>query len=204
METNETAEAMKQIAEIHKVIEGGNKAVFSGPRMMAIGALVVLIPVIEWATGSLTFGVNALRGSVPVVIIVHAVFYWALFTLALKFLSAGKADTATFHPLINKAFRVKRPFMFALFGMIFALASSGHARLIQPVVLILLGFLFSVFGSFSIPVMSYIAWSYLAAGVLLTYLTQFDIPYLTLGFALFNGVSLVVLGYCLRKEQESA
>ena len=136
METNETAEAMKQIAEIHKVIEGGNKAVFSGPRMMAIGALVVLIPVIEWATGSLTFGVNALRGSVPVVIIVHAVFYWALFALnvvaPLSFLL--QSDVESPGAKLN-ALRLKLCFDFATVcatvmrsSSVFAIPGSETAR----------------------------------------------------------------------------
>jgi hypothetical protein len=52
----DNSEALKKIDEIHSVIAGSNKAILSGERMMVTGAMVAMIPLIEWLTHSLTFG----------------------------------------------------------------------------------------------------------------------------------------------------
>lgn len=68
-------------------------------------------------------------------------------------------------------------------------------------VFILLGFLFSLYGRFSIPAVSVIAWSYLVGGVGYAYLTKFNLEYLWIAFVLYQGLSLVVMGLFLRKEK---
>ncbi|MBI5631756.1 MAG: hypothetical protein HY921_12835 [Elusimicrobia bacterium] len=204
MNTNEAAEAMKQIEEIHKVIEGSNKAIFSGGRMIAIGIIVTLIPAIEWVTQGLTFGIEALSHLGMATILIHTGFYWGLCSLAGKLLHYKKMDPSDLHPLIQKAFGVKKAFLFALIGTICSFSAIGQGQLIHPMVFILLGFLFSLYGMFSISAVSYIAWSYLFCGVVYAYLTKFNIPYLPLGFALYNGLSLIMMGFCLRKEHGAA
>ena len=200
----DTNEAMKQIDEIHRVIEGSNKAFFSGERMIVTGLMVALIPAIEWATRFLTFGVEAIANSGAAITLIHTAFYWGLFSLVGRLLPFKKMDRTQLHPLIQKAFSISRPFMFALIGTIFSLAAIGQGQLIHPMVFILLGFLFSLYGRFSIPAVSHIAWSYLVAGVGYAYLTKFNLEHLWIAFVIFQGLSLVVMGLFLRKEQGAA
>lgn len=196
----DTKEALERIEEIHKVIESSNQAIFSGERMIVIGLLVALIPVIELLTKHLTFGVDFGTNAGLVIALTHTVFYWALFTFVGRVLPFKKLNRETLHPLIKKAFSIKRPFMFAIFGVVFSLAAIGQYQLIHPVVFVLLGFLFSLYGRFSIPAVSYIAWSYVVVGVAYAYLTKFEVPNLWIYMTIYNGLGYVVMGAALRKE----
>ena len=200
----ETTEAMKQIEEIHKVIRSSNRAVFSGERMMVIGFMVCLIPVIEWLTEGLTFGSEAISSQPMLISLIHIVFYWGIFSIAGRALPFKKLDRNELHPLIQKAFSVSRPFMVALFGIIFSFVAIGQGQLIHPMVFVLLGFLFSIYGKFSIQAVSIVAWTYIVGGVLYAYLTKFNLPHLWIYFTAYNGLSLIVMGIFLKKTQDSA
>lgn len=200
----DTNEALKKIEEISKVMESSNRAIFSGERMIVIGIIVALIPVIEWATHSLTFGYDFGNQAPLIIIAIHTVFYWALFTFVGRVLPIKKMVRNELHPLIQKAFTVSKPFMVALIGMIFMLAAIEQYQFIHPIVFILLGFLFSIYGRFSIPAVSYIAWSYIIVGLVCTYLTRFNLPTAWIYFTTYNGLSLVAMGYFLRRARVTA
>jgi hypothetical protein len=197
----DNSEALKKIEEIHSVIAGSNRAILSGERMMVTGALVTLIPLIEWLTHSLTFGYAPLLNSAAAITAIHIAFYWGLFSLAGRTMPFKKLDRSKLHPLIQKAFSVSKPFTVALIGMIVAFVAIGQDQLIYPMVFILLGFLFSLYGRFSIPAVTYIAWSYILLGIAYAYLTKFHIENLAVLFGLYNGLSLVAMGLFLRRTR---
>ena len=197
----ETNEAIKRIDEISKIIESSNKVLFSGERMMVIGFMVALIPALEWATQYMTFGHDFGTNSTFLITLIHTVFYWALFALVGKFLPWTKMDRTDMHPLIRKTFALTMPILISIFGVVFIFASIGQAQLIHPVVFLLLGFLFSIYGKFSIPAVSYIAWSYIFVGLIYAYLTQYNLPNAWVYFTVYNGLSYVLMGYFLRKAR---
>jgi len=197
-------EALCKINEIHQVIEGSNQALFSGDRMIAIGIGVALIPVIEWLTHGLTFGIEFGPNRDFIIMLIHTVFYWALFGIGFRALPFKKMDRNQLHPLIRKAFSIYKPFLVGLFGLIFAFSAINQGQLIHPVVFILLGLFFSLHGRFSIPAVSYIAWSYIIIGPLYAYMTKFNIPNLWTYLTVYNGLSYVVMGLFLRRARLSA
>ena len=199
----ETNEALKRIDEISKIIESSNRVLFSGERMMIIGIMVALIPLLEWATHYMTFGYDFGSNSTFLITLIHTVFYWALFALVGRLLP-WKVDRADMHPLIKKAFALSVPLLVAIFGVVFVFAGIGQAQLIHPVVFLLLGFLFSIYGKFSIPAVSYIAWSYIFIGLIYAYLTQFNLANAWVYFTVYNGLSYVLMGYFLRKARAVA
>lgn len=194
-------EALLKINEIHNVIEGSNKAIFSGERMMLIGAMLTLIPAIEVLTQGLTFGADFGPQAGVIITAVHTVFYWVLFTLAGKLSPFKRKDHAEAHPLIKKAFSLRTPFVICIFGVIFAFAAIHQFQYIHPLVFVFLGLMFSLCGKFTIPAVSYIAYSYIGLGFVYIYLTQFQIPNLWIYMLVYNGLSYIAMGLFLRKEQ---
>lgn len=197
-------EALRKINEIHQVIEGSNQVMFSGERMIAIGIGVALIPLIECLTHGLSFSIDFGPNRDFIVTLIHTIFYWALFGIGFKALPFKKTDFTQLHPLIRKAFSIYKPFLTGLFGLIFAFSAINQGQLIHPVVFILLGLYFSLYGRFSIPAVSYIAWSYIIIGPLYAYATKFDIPNLWIYLTVYNGLSYVLMGVLLRRQRLTA
>jgi hypothetical protein len=198
------SEALQKINEIHSVIESNNKALFSGERLMVIGLMAALIPIIEVTTQGLTFGHQFGENAVPLIMLLHTIFYWGLFAGVIKIIPFKKTPKSEQHPLISKAFSLTRPFTIAIFGVMIALALVKQYQLIHPVVFILLGLMFSLYGRFTIPIVSYIAYSYIALGLVYIYLNQMQIPYLWMYMVVYNGLSYIAMGVFLRKGNARA
>jgi hypothetical protein len=196
-------EALQKINEIHQVIEGSNKAIFSGKRMIANGVLVTLIPLIEISTQFLTFGYDFGENSGLKISLIHTVFYWALFSLLSKLPPFKKTDKNQTHPLIRKAFSLGKPFLFSIIGSIIALSVIGQFQLIHPITLILIGLLFNLYGKFTIPAVSYIAWSYIILGIAYIIMSKGQIPNLWIYVTVYNGLSYVAMGMLLSREQRT-
>lgn len=196
-------EALQKINEIHKVIESSNKAIFSGERMIVNGVLITLIPAIEIATQYLTFGYDFGAHSGLKISLVHTAFYWILFALVGKLSPFKKRSRDQQNPLIEKAFGLGKPFFVSIIGMILALSIIGQFQLIHPVTFVLLGLLFNLYGRFTIPAVTNIAWSYIILGIAYTILSQEQIPFLWIYMTTYNGLSYVMMGLLLRKEQKA-
>ena len=197
-------EALLKINEIHKVIESSNKAIFSGERMIVTGAIVTIIPVIEIATQYLTFGYRFGENAGLFISIIHTIFYWALFALVGKLNPYKKTNPDEQHPLIKKAFSLGRPFFVSIIGMIIALSIVEEFQLIHPLVFILLGLLFNLYGRFTTNAMVYIAWSYIFLGFIYMILMKYQIPHLWIYMTVYNGLSYIAMGLFLRKEQKDS
>lgn len=199
----DSKEALLKINEIHQVIESSNKAIFSGERMIVTGVLVTLVPVVEIATQFLTFGHDFGENAGIMIALIHTAFYWLLFSMVGRFSPFKKTNPDQQHPLIAKAFSLGRPFFVSIIGMIIALSVVGQSQLIHPFVFILLGLLFNLYGRFTIDAVRYIAWSYIVLGFIYTLLTKSQIPNLWIYMTVYNGLSYVVMGLFLRKEQKA-
>lgn len=194
-------EALKKINEIHSIMESSNRALISGERMMAMGALIALIPILEISTQGLTFGYELGPNGGLIIMLVHIIFYWGLFSGLSKILPYKKKSAQDQHPLIKKAFSLKTPFMVCIFGVMVAFAAIGKYEFIHPIVFVLLGLMWSLFGRFTIPAVTYIAYSYIGLGLIYLYLNQMSIPYLWAYMVVYNGLSYFAMGLFLKKEQ---
>jgi hypothetical protein len=194
-------EALQRINEIHKVIESSNKAIFSGERMIVTGVLVTLIPLIEIATQYLTFGHEFGEKDGLYIALIHTIFYWALFKAVGKLSPYKKAAPYEQHPLIEKAFSLGRPFFVSIMGVVFVLSFTEQYQLIHPIVFILLGLLFNLYGRFTVKAVTMIAWSYIFLGFIYALLNKQHIPHLWIYMTIYNGLSYIAMGIFLRKEK---
>jgi len=193
-------EALKKIEEINSVIQASNKAIFSGRHMMLYGFIVLVSPIIGTATQWLTFGHDFGEYESIYTSIANTILYWGMAILIGRRIprsQGSKENPRAAHPLVAKAFSISKPIMFAIAGVICVFSLTGQGAMIYPIILILLGLLFSIYGKFSIPQVSYIAWSYIACGLLHAYLNHFDIPYLSFYFMAYNGLTYIVMGHYL-------
>jgi hypothetical protein len=195
-------EALEKINEIHTIIESSNRGLISGERMMAIGALVALIPALEIPTKGLTFGYDIGGENAGLIsMVIHILFYWGLFSLFSKLLPFKKDNNRDQHPLIRKAFSLRGPFMVCIFGTMIVFSVIHRYEFIHPIVFVLLGLMWSLFGRFTIPMVTYIAYSYIGLGLVYLYLNQMSIPYLWAYMVAYNGISYFIMGLFLKKEQ---
>lgn len=193
-------EAIQKIHEISNLLKSSNQGLFSGRQMMVSGALVVLAPVFATLLEiALRYFEISARTRSLIATAATVIVFLALGSYSSKKVRTLPTTRPPLHPLITKAFEVTRPTILAVVGIVFVLGWTGRGDLIYPFVLILIGLMFSVFGKFSIRAVTYIAWSYIALGLLFFYLLQFKIPYLALYFLGYNGISYFVMGYFLEK-----
>lgn len=202
----ETQEALNKIDEINAVIQSSNKALFSGKHMALYGVMVLLIPIIGSLTHWLTFGYNFGDYQTIYTALANTLFYWSLAFLIGKVFPRSayyQQRRENLHPLIQKAFSLTKPIIFSIIGVVIVLSITDQSEFIYPIVLILLGLMFSIFGRFTIPAISYIAWTYIFFGLLHFYLIQFNIPNLGYYFLVYNGLSYILMGFLLTKEEKS-
>jgi hypothetical protein len=195
----DTQEALLKINEIYQVMESNNKVIFSGEKLIAIGIYLLLIPFLEIFTNYLTFG---LVGDKPVAVgLIHFLFYLFSIQLISKFEFKEKSNHSVAHPLIQKAFQIGKPFYYSIIGIIVALLVIGQAQLAHPVVFILQGLLFNLYGRFSIPAVSWIAWSFIVVGIGYALLTPYQISNLWIYMLIYNGLAYVAMGFLLRRAR---
>ena len=200
----EKQDALKKIEEINSIIKSSNKALFSGRHMMLYGLIVLSIPLVGYFTKWLTFGHDFGTFNSSYLAIANTAFFWGLSSFLGKIIPRSEAYAKqTIHPLIEKSFSITRPIVFSIIGSVVILSITNQAQLIYPFVLILLGLMFSIYGKFSIRVVSLFAWSYIFCGLLHLYLLKFDIPFLSFYFLVYNGASYIAMGFLLDKEEKS-
>jgi hypothetical protein len=90
--------------------------------------------------------------------------------------------------------------------MIIALIHIEKASLIHPMVLMLLGLIFSLYGKFTKKIVSFVGRAFILGGFL--YLFSLDLiatkdflhKYLWIFMVLFNGLGLCLMGFVLKKS----
>ena len=187
-------EALKQIELISKTIDADNQILLSPPILVIFGILLCLIPVIEIVTDGLTFGIK-MSDSVNMIIhwTVYIVLFGGISKTAHHYLKLKNNSSS--HPLLKKVFKIKFPLIVSIFGIAIIFSISGNGELIFPIVLILLGLLYNLFGQFSIQIVRVFSWTYIAAGLLLAYLTQFNLgSIIQFIFLIYLGASYMVMG----------
>jgi len=201
-----TQEALEKIEEINTIVQSGNRIIFSGKMWIALGLYTLLVPVIGYFTQWLTFGHDFGASQVAYIAIADGFLFWGLGMLIIMFFKRRKDPGVAgdpVHPLIRKAFSIVRPVCASFAGIIIIFSITGQGKFIYPMIFIIGGLMYSVFGKFSAPEMVYMAWSYIFAGLLFFYLRSYDIPLLDLYFVAYNGLSFVALGIFLLKREKA-
>jgi len=201
----ETQEALKKIEEINAVIQSSNKAVFSGRPMILAGILaLVAMPTVNLTNG-FTFGHDFGVYQDGYSAFVSIIFFYTLAYILSKFIpgTSFSSRKKSLHPTIRKAFGISQHIGITILGVVGVLSLTNQTELIYPLVLILIGLMFTIYGSFSNKQITIIAWSYIFCGLLHLYLNQYHIPQLGMYFLIYNGLSYIYMGVILLKEEKA-
>ena len=186
-------EALRKIDEIHEILSAGDQIALSRKKMCLIGLLILSIPLIEWATQSLTFGFDFGDHASFKITLVHIGFYWGLSRLmSLAWRNDGHREDR--HPIVRKAFAIIRPYWMSCAAVSVAFVMAGQPEFIYPVILILMGILFNLYGRFSSRTVLAVSWSYIVLGALaIAFMNR--LPEWT-GYALnvYQGLSFIGMG----------
>ncbi len=202
----EKEEALEKIEEINTIIRSSNKVIFHGNTMIASGLAVLLIPLL--AIGVIPLMLKALDFGVWTKQIVSIVFMFATAGMVMwvskvaktKFKYKDEHDTK--HPLIQKAFSLYKPILVSLFGGVTALVLVKEYQFIWPLVFLNLGVLFQLYGRFSIFAVRAISWFYLALGIGSILISSVKIPMIQFIYLVILGISYILMGILLNKQQK--
>lgn len=196
-------EAIRRVDEIYALIKGNLKGALSGPLMLVNGAMIACIPIIEVLLNRTIDPI--LAGIAPhnaayILFAFKTAFYWGTFALAAHFVSSRTPEVP--NTLVNRLFELSKlfPLIFVTTGGMLALI--GQSDLIAPILLIMIGTVFVIFGEFSSAIVSRIAWSDIIAGFAGIYLTTLGIAHLWAYLVIFLGLSFVLMGILLNAQQK--
>lgn len=188
-------QALRQINEIHHLIEGNLKQTISGPSMVATGLGIMAIPFIEWFFNGT---VDPLLKQVTIkswmlIFAWRTVFYWVLFWNISRYFSKSEIKNI----FVEKIFNIEKIFPIIPVAVSAVLALSGYTNLIAPIVLILVGCLFALFGQFSSFIVSCVAWANIIVGMVGIWLTTYHIDNLWAYLVGYQGLMIMLMGFFL-------
>jgi len=190
-------EALAQLEEITRIIESTNQLFFPGKRLIIYGIAILLIPLIELPTKYLTFGNTVFSFFYLGVALAHVLFYFAYFSI-IKLIATRtfeKVNRGNAHPLLQRALAIHKTIVTIIALVVIVLTPLGYAALVAPLVYVLLGILFDVYGRFAGRVVRLFAWSYIILGFIFAILIQsHDIVRLWIVFNTYLGTSFIVMG----------
>lgn len=194
---NSKYEAMQQIQEIYSIIEGNLKAIIPGSLMVATGIAIIAIPAIELFFHRVLdpyLQTLTIYHAHPVIFTLRTIFYWTLFSGIGHYFNRTDIKKNAF---IEKVFSVGKLFPIIPIATSAMLAFTGHAELISPIVLILVGSLLALYGQFSSIIVTIVAWTNIAAGIIGIWLTTYHISYLWCYLVWYQGCSITIMGIIL-------
>ena len=194
--SSEKEMALQHIDTIHAIINNNLRINVPANRMFAVGIAVSTIPCIEYIlTTTLdplltlpTYGAFFLR----------TVLYWSLFASLSKLFPAPSKPT-----VLKKLFVGMKFFPLIPVSMAALLAYTGHADLIGPLILILIGSVFSFFGMLAQPVILFLAWALIIGGLVGIYCTSLAINNLWHYLLFYQGALFIITGLILRCTNNS-
>lgn len=191
--------ALRQIDDIYAILHNNLKAVISGPLMIATGLAVLCIPLMELIFNQYLdplFANAAASVAMAAPFLIRTIFYWTLFMGISKTFKRHKPN-----PLIAKLFAVGKFFPLIPLAVGASLGATGHSNLIMPMVMVLIGLLFLLFGQFTQTIVSLTASSLIVAGILGIWLTTLTIPHLWMYLLAFEGCAFIGMGLVLQHTQ---
>jgi len=199
-------EAIQQINLIHEALELGNKAYFSGAKLILFGSVFLLLPVLEWATRMITFGYDLAHNKTAAIIatLIHIAFYSIIYLVIGRLIDAKTSSptSAKTHPLLKKAFAIHRPMIFATMGVVVVMIALGQEQFAYPIAYLFIGVFMNLFGRFSLKPILYISWSYLVLGLIYAFLTQYQFEYIWMYFSIYMGITYIMMGWLLCKQEK--
>ncbi len=191
---NKHEQAIKQLELIKDVVNGSNKLLFSGGKLIVIGVILCLVPIFE-------IGLNQLFSQYSDIlqIIYHAIFYIVISKIAIKLFVKKNQTKHTLPPLLQKSFDLHGVILYLVLFCDIAFIISKNYNLIMPINMVLFGLLFELFGRFSTTAVRIIAFTYFIIGVI----SMAFYPQLTINLWVYEiiylGLGYIITGMLLKK-----
>lgn len=191
------SEAMQQINDLYGIISGNLRIMISGPHMISVGTGVALIPFIElFLRNSIDkLIINAIPNSLLIIFILRAFFYWSSFG-ALSLIFKDKECNEQ-NLVIKKITAIGKFFPIIPVATAAALSMTGNSNIISPIVLILIGTIFTWFGQFTSRIVSIVAWANISAGIIGIFLSVQGIKHLWAYLVFYQGCTFIAMGAAL-------
>ena len=204
MKMNKT-DALKKIDEIYEVIDASNRAFINGKKIAIYGVFIALVPLVN----KLLIPFLWTYFSHPVIfpVLVTAIYFFAFYLLGVvldRVFGSSEQEEESLHPILERAFSLYRPILYTLFACIAATAISKAYTLIWPIVFILMGLLYHLYGRFSHGIVRLVSWSYLILGVAGIAIFKRDIPYFHDLYNLYFAFSYILMGTVLFLSQKKS
>lgn len=168
-----------------------------------MGTLILLVPIIGYLTKWLTFGYDFGKNKVLIITLLNTFFYWGLATFFIRIFCKRWTKKRNLPQLIQNAFSITQPILVAILGVIIIFSLNNLGNLIYPIVLVLLGIMYSVFGKFSLKTVLYLAYSHIVLGLLDLYISsKYDISYQHFIFMAYQGISYIIMAYLFYKNEK--
>jgi hypothetical protein len=199
-----TIEAMRQIDDIYSIIKGNLSMAVSWSHMVAVGIGVMCIPLSEWVFNQTIDPLiyTYIFKSRIILFFWRTIFYWGLFNVIERLFGAEHMNFGS-NRLVEKVFNIGKIFPIIPIATSGALAFVGLSHIIAPIVLILTGSLYIVFGQFMSAVVSIVAWINIIVGLMGIGLAGYMINNLWMYLVIYQGCTFVIMGIVLRYLQKS-
>lgn len=156
-------EALEQINLIQQVIQGNNRLLFNGRKLMVIGVILGLIPIFEMGLERVIPETMASYWQV----LIRVIFYYLISFAGIRLFALSNSKPKTALPsVLSNAFELHGVILKVLVLLDIILGFSGYADLILPLNFILLGLLFNLFARFTVKTLAVVSWSYILLGLL--------------------------------------
>lgn len=155
------------------------------------------IPVMEYLLSTFVDPLYGYTDQTAVTFLFRSAFYWMLFLGIAQRTKKPKKNL-----LLEKVFSIGRVFPIIPVATAAALSSSGYSDLISPMVLILVGCLFALYGQFSSCLMRVVAWANILGGIVGILLIPCFGGHLWRYLVCYQGLTMVIMGIILRYTQD--
>lgn len=194
-------EALNQIQDIKNIVQRSLSVIVPGSLFMLTGLGITLIPLTELGFKTFLDPLLSMYGlGIIGMFLLRTIFYWSSFWAIGYFFGTSQA----LHPAIRKAWALNSIFPLIPVATGGMLGLCGYGKLATPIVLILIGCLFSLVGRFTHRAISGMAITYIIAGIGSIYLTTTPLaPSLWMYLLIFQGLVCFITGFILHRAHHA-
>lgn len=193
----------QQISDIENTLKASGTYIFNGKKLIVAGLLFVFIPLIQYLINISFWQTSFISNNISIGIFINAISYIVLFKLA--FLITKTSKNHYYHPSINeyveKAINLHDVILKTMFAVVIILSICGYGNLAFSFVYILLGFIYNLFGRFSLDIIRKVSISYIFIGLVSIFFTIEYSNILWQVMMIYLGITYIVMGKILEKNR---
>lgn len=193
--------AIQKVDEIYNILKGNLRTVISSSLMMVTGICIMMIPLMELIFNHTidAYLVQTTPYASAIAFAIRTIFYWTFFS-GLSYYFKKPEEGNIIHAQL---FQIGKWFPLIPVSVGAALGATGNGDLATPIVLVLIGTLFTFFGQFSSKIVTTIAWSIIVVGIIGICVTPYAIAHLWVYLLMYLGFSFICMGQILRYTQNN-